>query len=64
MSSKADKLFSGIVLFWLIWFALKIIALPVLIVNIIYLIGAVQHGNVGTFDFGWLVISAAGVIIL
>lgn len=54
----------GIVIFWVIWFALKVIALPIFIVNLIYMISAIQHGSINHFDFGWLVISAFGVVFL
>jgi hypothetical protein len=64
MERAAGGAIAGITLFWIIWFVLKIVALPILVVNIIYLVGAIQHGTVGTFDFGWLIISAVGVIVL
>lgn len=67
-SAPADKaavgIFSGIALFWILWLAVKVVALPVLIVNICYLVTAIQNGAVGTFDFTWLIVSFAAFIVL
>jgi len=60
----AGGIFGAYALFWLIWAALKIPAFIILVVNVVYLIGAVQAGTVGTFDFTWLVISLAAFLVL
>lgn len=49
-----------IVIFW----GLKLVCLIGLIIQVCYLIVAAQHDAVGTFNFTWLVLSAAGVLLI
>lgn len=64
VETAAAGLFTGVALFWILWLAIKVIALPVLIVNICYLVTAIQNGAVGAFDFTWLIVSLAAFIVL
>lgn len=54
----------GMVIFWVLWFLVKLAAIPFLILSIINLVAAVQHGAAGTFDYGPLIISAAVFLLL
>lgn len=50
--------------FWIAFWIVKLISIPILIVNIVYLVSAANAGTVGTFDFLWLILSAIGVLVL
>jgi hypothetical protein len=54
----------GWIVFWVAYIAVKIAMVPIIIVNIIWLVQACQHNTVGTFDFTWLIISVLGFLFL
>ena len=59
-----EKAGCAIVGLWIVYFAIKVITLPIFVVNLIWLVQACQHNAVGSFDFSWLIISAIGILIL
>lgn len=64
---RADggAVFTGVLaLLVLIWWLVKIIFVPIFIVNAIYLLNALGHGTLGSFDWTWLVVSVVGLFIL
>lgn len=55
---------SGILLFWIIWLALKVVAIVFLVISILDVVHAAQTNSLGTFDFTGLVWSAIGTVVL
>lgn len=48
----------------IIWWALKVIAVPIFIVNLIYLCNALSAGTMATFDWTWLIVSGVSLFVL
>lgn len=62
--TNVDKGISAIGCFWLVWIALKLVAIVFLATNLIAFINAAKAGTLGTFDYSGLVWSAIGTIVL
>lgn len=60
----AQGVAAGWIIFWFAYLAIKIAAIPVLVVNLIWLLSAAHHNTVGSFDFTWFVLSLLAFLFL